>query len=341
MVALTTIRQSNTLIPTQLPPQPTAVFVGATKGIGAITLRAWAQHTSALQPRTYIVGRPSAAATSVLEECKALCPNGSFQFVKADASLIREVDRACEEIKAKEQSLNLLFMSQGTLDMQSRTSEGLGLVAALTFYGRLRFMMNLVPLLKEGQGLRRVVSTFTGAKEGAVNVENPDLENVKIKSIEQVRGHGASLHTLHMESVSDGAPEVGFVHNFPGWVQTNLSSTMPGAMGVVFRIISPIMGYLKGQPAEEVGERHVFFATSKRFGGKGEGVTQTGLEQAKGTDGQVGSGMYSVDDHGEPGTAVELLAGMRKDGTKQKLWEHAMKVFDKVLKADGGNQQKS
>lgn len=33
---------------------------------------------------------------------------------------------------------------------------------ALTYYGRLRFVDNLTPLLRNATGLRRVVSAFTG-----------------------------------------------------------------------------------------------------------------------------------------------------------------------------------
>lgn len=333
MVALDKIHHSNTLLATSLPSSPVAVFVGGTKGIGAHALRAFAKHTSTLAPRIYVVARSQAAGDAIVGECQKLCPTGTLRFIQADASLMREVDRVCGEIAQREKAINLLFMSQGTLDMHAQTSEGLGLLGALSYYSRIRFMMKLLPLLKLGKGLRRVVSVFTATKEGPFNVEDMDLRHVNLRSIMQVRGHGATMMTLGMESLSADAPEVGFVHNFPGFVQTSIGDTMPGLLGVVMRTIGHVSGLFLRIPGDEVGERHLFFATSARFGGSGEGIAMDGLQPAKGTDGKVKSGMYSVDEFGEPGKTEELLAGMRKDGTRTKIWEHTLKQFDRISNA--------
>lgn len=52
-----------------------------------------------------------------MAECKALNPKGEYTFVKADVSLIRVVDEVCEEIKAKEKVINILFLSAGLPSM--------------------------------------------------------------------------------------------------------------------------------------------------------------------------------------------------------------------------------
>ena len=112
MVALTTVRSSNTLLSSNLPGL-VAVFVGGTSGIGEFTLKAFAHH--ARKPRTYFIGRSQEAGDRIATECKKLNPEGEFIFMKADTSLIRNVDDVCREIKAREQNINILFLTTGTL----------------------------------------------------------------------------------------------------------------------------------------------------------------------------------------------------------------------------------
>ncbi len=113
MVSLLDVQSSNSRIATALPPGLVAVFVGATNGIGETTLKQFAKH--ARQPRVYFVGRSQEAGDRIAAECKTLNAEGEYIFVKADISLIRTVDDICQDIKNKEKSINLLFLSTGTL----------------------------------------------------------------------------------------------------------------------------------------------------------------------------------------------------------------------------------
>ena len=111
MVSLARVQSSNSLISSTLPPNLVAVFVGATSGIGEATLKQFAIHSH--KPRVYFVGRSQDAANRIADECKALNSDGEYIFIKADVSLIRVVDTVCEEIKAKEKAINILFLSAG------------------------------------------------------------------------------------------------------------------------------------------------------------------------------------------------------------------------------------
>lgn len=111
MVSLAQVQSSNSLISSTLPPHLVAVFVGATSGIGEATLKQFAKHSR--QPRVYFVGRSQDAADRIAAECKALNSDSEYIFIKADVSLIRVVDEVCEEIKAKEKAINILFLSAG------------------------------------------------------------------------------------------------------------------------------------------------------------------------------------------------------------------------------------
>ena len=113
MVALSAIVKSNSLIQTSLPPGLVAVFIGATKGIGEASLKAFAKYTC--KPRIYFVGRSQDVGERVRRECEALNPDGGFIFIRADVTLIKNVDEVCREIMRKEKTINLLFQSQGSL----------------------------------------------------------------------------------------------------------------------------------------------------------------------------------------------------------------------------------
>jgi short-subunit dehydrogenase len=113
MVALETIRASNREIASTLPHGLVAVFVGATNGVGEATVRQFAKY--APSPRIYLIGRSEEAASRIINECKALNPNGKFTFISKDTSLIRNVDEICRTIKQNEKSVNLLFLTIATL----------------------------------------------------------------------------------------------------------------------------------------------------------------------------------------------------------------------------------
>jgi NAD(P)-dependent dehydrogenase (short-subunit alcohol dehydrogenase family) len=113
MVSLIDVQSSNFRTTSTLPPGLVAVFVGGTSGIGETTLKQFAKHTR--RPRIYFVGRSQEAGDRIAAECKALNSERQYIFIKGDTSLIRTVDDICRDIKSKEKSVNLLFLSMGTL----------------------------------------------------------------------------------------------------------------------------------------------------------------------------------------------------------------------------------
>ncbi len=113
MVTLSEVHASNARIASTLPAGLVAVFVGGTSGLGEYALLALAKH--ARSPRVYIIGRVQEAADRIIKEAQGFSPDGQFQFIKADVSLLASVDEVCRQIKSKEAAINLLFLTQGTL----------------------------------------------------------------------------------------------------------------------------------------------------------------------------------------------------------------------------------
>lgn len=117
MVNIANVRISNTSFMAK-PPGMVALFVGGTSGIGKGTLKQFSKHANA--PKVYIVGRSKSLAASLLEELQNLNPQGTFIFIESQISLIKNVDKVCEEIKEKERKLDLIFLSPGYLTLEGR-----------------------------------------------------------------------------------------------------------------------------------------------------------------------------------------------------------------------------
>ncbi len=212
------------------------------------------------------------------------------------------------------------------------TEEGLSVQRALKLHSRTRFTMNLLPLLQAATSLRRVVSVLVGTKEGPIDPNNLAGENL---SLAESRTQSASMVTLLLEEAARAAPDVSFVHDYPGFVKSGIMKTIDNP---VTYVLGNMLTYLASpfisiSPAES-GERHLFLATSARYapsqgdaGAAGVPVPASGsgdVTVAKGSDGKVGSGVYTVDERCESGGPLvdEILSKMREDGTAQSVWEH-------------------
>ncbi|RFU29282.1 hypothetical protein B7463_g7055, partial [Scytalidium lignicola] len=326
MVSLSQILNSNDSIPSTLPPGLVAVFLGGTSGVGETAVKQFAKH--AIKPKIYIVGRSQEAADRITSECKKLNAGGEYVFLKSDLSLLKNVDAVSEEIKKREEYVNLLVLSTGSLIQGVETSEGLNYTLSLVLHTRLLFTINLLPLMIKAPSLRRVVSIFAGTKEGQIVLS--DIQARREVSLMKLRGHGTSIMTLCLEVLAKQAPSVSFIHDFPGSVRGGLARGTKGLIWTLLKGIYTVVGPLITMNYEEAGERQVFFSTSARFPPQVDaedagGVPLKGLANltiAKGTDGKVGSGVYSIDASGDSLSkhTIALLDGMRKDGTAEKVW---------------------
>lgn len=102
----------------RLGPGLVAVFVGGTNGIGEATAREFVRNT--LQPRIYLVGRNQEQADLIKADFQKLNPESQTKFIQGDVSLLRNVDKICDEIKSSEEKINLLVLSAGILSMKGR-----------------------------------------------------------------------------------------------------------------------------------------------------------------------------------------------------------------------------
>lgn len=193
--------------------------------------------------------------------------------------------------------------------------------------------MNLLPLLQQATALRRVVSVFAGTKEGPIYTN--DFQARKEIPLLAQRGHLVSMVTLSLAALAKEAPDVSFIHDYPGAVKSGIGRGAGVAMFMI-RTVFTALGPLINIPITESGERHLFLATSAMYpASMGDDTTSgvslaSGLSTARGIGG--GSGVYTVDSAGQSaGPKVEdLLADFEKDGTADKLWKHTEEEFKRI-----------
>lgn len=119
MISLHEAIASNERIASTFPPGLVAVFVGGTSGIGEYTLKAFVKY--AVSPQVYLVGRSQVSADRIIKECTQLNRGAKFEFIKADISLLKNVDEVCNQLKSKESKINILFETQGTMAFDKST----------------------------------------------------------------------------------------------------------------------------------------------------------------------------------------------------------------------------
>jgi len=197
-------------------------------------------------------------------------------------------------------------------------------------------VVNLLPLLRQATGLRRVVTVFAAGKEGKIDTADYQARHISLLAI---RGHVSSMNTLSLEAIAKMAPEVSFVHDFPGSVKGGLLRGFKGILPTIATGIFAMIGPFIYMPSEECGDRHVYFATSARYGPPektkevASGVPLSdGVLPARGTNGEIGSGVYSLHCDGESSgpKVVELLAKLRTEGNVEQLWKHTDDEFRRI-----------
>lgn len=101
-------------------------------------------------------------------------------------------------------------------------------------------------------------------------------------------------------------------------------------------LVTGLLAPLINTSPEECAERHVFLATSAgyppRDGNASGVVVYENGQVARGSDGEVGSGMYTLDQKcdSSPARVRNLLREFRKNGVKDKVWEYIKADFLRI-----------
>ncbi|KAJ7441674.1 NAD(P)-binding protein [Mycena galericulata] len=243
MPSLSTIRAFNAGFAPSYTP--VAIFVGATSGIGRGMAEVFARHTKG-NANIVLVGRNRAAAEAIIASFpKPSTPGVQHEFVECDVSLMKNVRRTTGELIARFPKVNFLALTPGVLNMDARneTEEGIDRKIALHYYGRWRFVRDLVPALeaahKEGEDAK-VMSVLTAGWGGPI-----DLDDLGLKKTFSVKNAAAANSTYNDIMINDFAaryPGISFVHSHPGLVATDLlKSSNSASLRIANTLLTPLI----------------------------------------------------------------------------------------------------
>ncbi|KAK3298363.1 uncharacterized protein B0H64DRAFT_73367 [Chaetomium fimeti] len=334
MVAIHQVREHNAALGAETPGL-VALFTGATRGIGAATLHQLVRGLNT--PTIYAVGRSATQFADQRAELQSLNPRAQIKFIAANIALLREVDRVCQLVAEAEERLDLLFMSPGFIPVNGPdyTDEGIDKCMSLSYYGRIRFVSKLVPLLTRSRN-PRVLSVLAGGAERHLEVN--DMELGKSYSMLNAIDHMTSLQTLAFIHMAPRYPRICFVHAHPGFVATDiLSDAFATRWSGVFGLIARFFGWLFIVPfvktflamsVEESGERQAFHATSRRY--VSAVARNTGGLEQRHPELESANGVYLLGPKGELKANWRLLQRWIGQGYADKVWDHTMAVFENV-----------
>ncbi|KAG8946187.1 hypothetical protein FRC04_012042 [Tulasnella sp. 424] len=241
--------------------RPTALFVGGTSGCGQGTAEAFARAT---QGRAHILicGRNREAAEKIIAGFPKHAES-KYEFVECDATLMKNVVKASEEVKRKineadgKAKLNYLVLSQGVMTMNpfDPTSEGIDRRLALHFYSRWKFVDELLPLLEKASSdgeEARVMSILAPGVSGPIDTS--DLGLKKDYSSKRARSEGTAYNDNFVAEYATRYPNMSFIHIFPGFVNTPLFNNLPWCLRFVFTAA----GSLAARSIQDCGEYMTF-----------------------------------------------------------------------------------
>ncbi|KAM9876023.1 hypothetical protein VDGL01_09926 [Verticillium dahliae] len=335
MAVLAQLRASNAQLIEATTPR-TAVFVGATDGIGK---RALIELVSTGFPvKAYVIGRQKARDQPLLEEIRVINKNAELLYLEGQVSLMSEVTRLTDEILGKEEKIDL-YHSAGFLPFQGRqeTTEGLELTMAVAYYSRFLFISRLLPKLQAsvklgpGQYFPRVISILAAGSESTdlflndLSLREPGHFNIPIYA-----RHVATMVTISMKHFAE-QPEnkkIVFIHAHPGKVATELLKKSWGDKWdpTAPPTAAPSAGNFSKFTPEEAGQKVLYLMASAEYGGNGADVPK-GRSAALTLTHQTSGSLFSVNDKMENLQQDMLLSGLEAKGAPEAIWDHSIKTL--------------
>ncbi|KDR79482.1 hypothetical protein GALMADRAFT_62896 [Galerina marginata CBS 339.88] len=311
MPSLATIRATNAAFAHSSSSPPVAVFVGGTSGIGEGMALTFAEHTKG-NSNIVIVGRNRAAAEKIFASMPPP-PSGNDkaarEFVQCDATLMKNVQAATQDILSRYPKINYLVMSPGIMTFSGRdeTTEGIDKKLAVHYYARWKFLNDLLPAVEKAKdvGEQGVVMSVLAAGKGG-NVDLNDLALKNTYSLSNAALVTPTYNDLMMESFAQQAPNLTFIHAYPGTVRTSLMASSPspvmrGLSSVVLPLIRPMT--VSGIECGQYMWNAIYNTATK------PGVWRTG---SNGED--LGKKRYFGDEN-----------------QRNKVWEHTVEVMKAAL----------
>ncbi|EFC39023.1 FabG domain-containing protein [Naegleria gruberi] len=278
-----------------------ALCVGGTSGIG----RALAIKFASQKFNVSIMGRSEEAGKEIIEEMKKLNPEGKFEMIKVDASLMKDIEKVCEEYKQNHDRLDYCVLSQGIASMNGRTEtkEGIDVKLALHYYGRVMFVRQLQDLLRltsKNSDVRVLTVLSAGVHSPYTKLDDLDLKhNFTLKNAADAAGFYNDL-AMDQLSKEEGNQNIAFIHQAPGFIATQWGREMPAVVRWTTR----------------------FFQNFARSPEQCADNIYKGLSSES-----TRKGFHLLDEHGEPAKVTKS----HSDSIRETVWKHTVELLNKAL----------
>ncbi|CAG8687762.1 11567_t:CDS:2, partial [Acaulospora colombiana] len=228
MPSLKVVQASNTSYsPSYIP---TAVFIGGTSGLGQSMAEIFAEQTGG-RANIIIVGRDKAAADKIIARFPSPSTSSAdsnkrvavkHEFIYCDASLMKNVHEAAQQIASKVDKINYLVCSIGGVGLvRTETEEGNEVSLSLRAYARLKFFHELLPLVQKAKAAGedgRIMSILAAGLGGSIDLN--DLEVTQGFGMMKGNAYTATYNDVMIKVLSKQHPDLTFIHMFPGVAYT-------------------------------------------------------------------------------------------------------------------------
>jgi hypothetical protein len=214
------------------------------------------------------------------------------------------------------------------------TKEGLDAFISTTYYSRIRFILQLMPLLTASPLPGHVVSIYAGGFEDGTTADDLPIGCPPPSSygVASVRKHTCFMKTFFFEELAEKhAGHLSLSHVFPGLVDGPgfYSPDMPAWFRFVWRVMKPLAWLFMTTP-DDCGQVMLYAATS-HYPAKGA-IVEEGVDVAKSTKGEIGGGSYALGQRADVQNKGKSYEKVRKEGLSKQIWDHTMETLESIEK---------
>ncbi|KAK7687270.1 hypothetical protein QCA50_009775 [Cerrena zonata] len=281
---------------------PVAIFVGGTGGIGQGTAEAFARHTKG-NAHIIIVGRNRVAAETIISKFPTPTAEGAkHEFVYCDLTLMKNIENTTKSLLERLPRVNFLVLSTASVTKIGReeTEEGIDKKLATFYYGRFKFINDMLPALRNAVARDEVASVYCIAAAGrGKTIDWDDLGLKKTYRFVSVRQQVPRYLDIITQEFSIQNPAISFIHAWPGTVRTNLGHSIESTpLRLTFKLMM-LLAYPVSMSYAQSGEYmlHGMLSASKQ------------------------AGWSRIDEDGKNMTKNEYIASEEE---RKKLWEHTV-----------------
>jgi NAD(P)-dependent dehydrogenase (short-subunit alcohol dehydrogenase family) len=223
------------------------LVTGGTGGIGAAVALAAARAGASV----VVTGRDTGRGQAVLEELRALAPDGEHAFVPADLALLESTAALADTVLDRAPRLDAVVLCAGILSrVPEWTAEGLERALVVNYLSRYLLLRRLLPALDAAPSGRAVLVANAGRYRDTLDLD--DLQHRRGRPGLAVAGRTQFANDLLAvelaERVAGSGTEVTCV--YPGIVDTDVFRNARGFPAAAVRVARGVQGLLARSPED-------------------------------------------------------------------------------------------